>query len=142
MTTTPEPTGSGGMMQPSTDTGTPMGTPSDAAVASMDSAPEAGTATGGDGGGSTTIPVGLRYKDFTCSWVLGIHTTYEWYAAGFEKIVDDARWQVSGIESAQFSWAMPNAGAWNSPITSPCTTNSKTPDRIVFTGVDSASTTV
>jgi len=80
--------------------------------------------------------------DFVCSWVLGIHTTYEWFSAGFEKVVDDARWQVSGIEMAQFEWKDPNSPFWASPITSPCATNSKTPDRIVFCGVDTASTTV
>ena len=145
MTMTPTPTDDA-MPMPSMDAPT-MEMPSDATAPSMDSAPDVGpTADAGPmtvaDGGVTTIPVGLRYKDFTCSWVLGIHTTYEWYAAGFEKIVDDARWQVSGIEAAQFSWANANAGAWNSPITSPCTMNSRTPDRIVFTGVDSASTTV
>ena len=127
---------------PPTDTAPPPPTTSsDAAAPSADGlAEDMAPVTGGDGG--TTIPVGLRYKDFTCSWVLGITTTHEWYQAGFEQIVDDARWQVTGVESAQFSWANPNAGAWNAPIASPCTMNSKTPDRIVFEGVDSASTTV
>ena len=146
MTMTPAPTDAAMTMQ-SMDTAPPMEMALDAAAPSMNSAPDAGPmpdvgAMPVADGGAATIPAGLRYKDFTCSWVLGIHTTYEWYAAGFEKIVDDARWQVSGIEAAQFSWANANAGAWNSPITSPCTMNSKTPDRIVFTGVDSASTTL
>ena len=143
MTTIPAPPPvDTGMSMPPVDSAPPTGTPMDAAPTSTDGAAEAAPIASGDDGGTTAIPAGLRYKDFTCSWVLGIHTTYEWYSAGFEKIVDDARWQVSGIESAQFSWAMPNAGVWNSPITSPCTMNSKTPDRIVFCGVDSASTTV
>ena len=104
-----------------------------------DDALEAGPMSAGDG---AAPPAGLGYKDFTCSWVLGIHTTSEWFNAGFEKVVDDARWQCSGIEMAQFNWAQPGSGLWNQAPTSPCTTNSKTPDRIVFTGVDSASTTV
>jgi hypothetical protein len=74
--------------------------------------------------------------------VLGIHTTGEWYAAGFEMIVDDARWQISGLEMAQFEWKNAGFGGWNSAPGSPCTMNSKTPDRIVFTGVDGGSTTV
>jgi hypothetical protein len=48
-----------------------------------------------------TTPGALTSKDFVCSWVLGIHTTYERFVAGFEKVVDDARWQVSGIEMAR-----------------------------------------
>jgi hypothetical protein len=92
--------------------------------------------------GSSPEPAGLSYKDFSCSWVLGIHTTSEWYNAGFENVVDNARWQCSGIEMAQFNWAQPGSGLWDQAPASPCTTNSKTPDRIVFSGVDSASTTV
>ena len=97
---------------------------------------------GGDASDSTpaATPGGLTSKDFVCSWVLGIHTTYEWFSAGFEKVVDDARWEVSGIEMAQFGWADPNSNLWNSPITSPCTTGSKAPDRIVFNGVDGSTT--
>ena len=143
MTPSPAPVDTGASTPP-VDSGSPATTPpSDSGAPGTGGGPEAGPMTSADGGATTTtIPEGLHYKDFTCSWVLGIHTTYEWYSAGFEKIVDDARWQVSGIESAQFSWAMPNAGVWNSPITSPCTMNSKTPDRIVFCGVDTVSTTV
>jgi hypothetical protein len=97
-----------------------------------------GTARDDAGASSDAAPP----SNFVCSWVLGIHTTYEWYSAGFEQVVDDARWEVSGIEMAQFGWADPNSALWQSPITSPCTTNSKTPDRIVFCGVDTDSTTV
>ncbi|HXI57086.1 MAG TPA: hypothetical protein VNO55_13555 [Polyangia bacterium] len=109
-------------------------------ASAIDTPPEAGQAVSVDA--APASPDGLGYKDFSCSWVLGIHTTYEWFVAGFEKVVDDARWQVSGIEMAQFEWANPSSNLWNSPITSPCASNTKTPDRIVFTGVDGGSTTV
>ncbi len=132
---------------PSSDTGTPSPTVDSAPV--PESSPDVGTPAGeapeagpvATGDAAVPKPNGLTYKDFSCSWVLGIHTTYEWFAAGFEMVVDDARWQVSGIEMAQFNWANPNSNLWSSPITSPCTANSKTPDRIVFSGVDSGSTT-
>jgi len=105
---------------------------------------EAGTFGGPDAGATEGSPPGsgLSSSNFVCSWVLGIHTTHEWFVAGFENIVDNARWECSGIEMAQFGWANPNSTLWQSPIESPCTTNSKTPDRIVFTGVDGVSTTV
>ena len=138
MASIPPPVDTGTAM-PATDTGPPNETPSDAAAPSTDATLEAGPIASADGGG-TTIPVGLRYKDFTCSWVLGIHTTGEWYAAGFETIVDDARWQASGLEMAQFEWKNAGFGGWNSAPTSPCAMNSKTPDRIVFTGVDGSTT--
>jgi hypothetical protein len=105
----------------------------------VDSMPSLQGADASDSTPATTTG-GLTSKDFVCSWVLGIHTTYEWFSAGFEKVVDDARWQVSGIEMAQFGWADPNSNLWNSPITSPCTTGSKAPDRIVFNGVDGSTT--
>jgi len=101
--------------------------------------PEGGGGSG-DGGG---FPPGLRYNDFTCSWVLGIHTTAEWFMAGFTTVVDGTRWQASGIEMAQFQWANAGYGGWNpAGAMNPCKVNSKTPDRIVFCGVDTGSTTV
>jgi len=85
----------------------------------------------------------LTYKDFACSWVLGITTTGEWYRAGFEKVVDDARWQVTHVEMGHLEkWADPANPIWNSPIESPCTMNSKTPDRIVYSAVKYEWTTV
>ena len=81
---------------------------------------------------------------FTCSWVLGIHTTQEWFQAGFLNVVDPTRWEASGFESAQFSWQNANSGLWTQAFSSAtsCAKNARTPDRIVFCGVDSASTTV
>jgi hypothetical protein len=74
--------------------------------------------------------------------VLGIHTTQEWFLAGFTNVVDKTKWECSGIEMAQFNWANAGYGGWGAAPLNPCATNAKTPDRIVFTGVDSASTTV
>ena len=137
--TNPEPvvdSGSGGM--------TPVTTPeastdqdaatSDGPVISV--VPEAG------GSSDSSFPPGLRYNDFSCSWVLGIHTTAEWFMAGFLTAVDPTRWQGSGIEMAQFQWANAGYGGWTGAPMNPCKVNSKTPDRIVFCGVDTGSTTV
>jgi len=89
-----------------------------------------GTIAGGSGGAPQDLPTS---EDFTCSWVLGITTTGEWYKQGFEDVVDDERWQVSPIEMGHLEkWADPQHEIWQSPIQSACTTNSKTPDRIVF----------
>jgi hypothetical protein len=120
----------------------------DAGICAIDSAAPAGgqcePAPPPDAGVGEASPDGSdpSSDDFVCSWVLGIHTTYEWFAAGFETVVDNARWQCSGIEMAQFGWADPKSPLWGSPIDSPCTSDSKTPDRIVFSGVDTTSTTV
>jgi hypothetical protein len=76
--------------------------------------------------------------------VLGIHTTQEWFQAGFLNVVDPTRWEASGIEMAQFNWQDANSGLWTMPFSSAtsCAKNARTPDRIVFCGVDSTSTTV
>lgn len=107
-----------------------------------DTAGAAGSANGGGGGGASSGGVGgsggsaqdlPTSDDFTCSWVLGITTTGEWYKQGFEDVVDDDRWQVTPIEMGHLEkWADPQHEIWQSPIQSACINNSKTPDRIVF----------
>ena len=78
----------------------------------------------------------LTAKDFTCSWVVGITTTGEWYRSGFENVVDNARWQNTHVEMGHLEkWADPANGIWNVTIDSPCAMNSKTPDRVVFSAV-------
>jgi hypothetical protein len=79
---------------------------------------------------------------FTCSWVLGIHTTQEWFQAGFLNVVDPTRWEASGIEMAQFNWQDANSGLWTQAFSSAtsCAKNARTPDRIVFCGVDNIKT--
>jgi hypothetical protein len=91
----------------------------------------------------SSVEAGPVSKDFVCSWMLGITTTGEWYRAGFEKVVDDARWQVTPIEMGHLEkWADPQHPIWNSPIQSPCAQNSKTPDRIAFNATKYEWTTV
>jgi hypothetical protein len=103
-----------------------------------------------DGGASDSeSPIGfdggpmLTAKDFTCSWVVGITTTGEWYRSGFENVVDNARWQNTHVEMGHLEkWADPANGIWNVTIDSPCAMNSKTPDRVVFSAVKYEWTTV
>jgi hypothetical protein len=109
----------------------PLPSPSEDAASSAETAPPPPDAAPQPAG-----PM-LTYKDYTCSWVMGITTTGEWYiGGGFEKVVDDARWQVTHVEMGHLEkWADPANPIWNSPIESPCTMNSKTPDRVVFSAV-------
>ncbi|HEY0711101.1 MAG TPA: hypothetical protein VGF45_00385, partial [Polyangia bacterium] len=119
-------TGAGGTPSPVVEPGPSMDAAVDnrpvGDVGPADAARDAGV----DGGGLTS-------KDFVCSWVLGITTTGEWYRAGFEQVVDNARWQVTPIEMGHLEkWADPAHEIWNSAISSPCARNSRMPDRIVF----------
>jgi hypothetical protein len=73
---------------------------------------------------------------FSCSLVAGLLTTGEWYNAGFENDgVDGTKWEGKFQHYGYIDiWAQdPPAGfSWNAPISSPCTTNSTTPDRVIW----------
>jgi len=117
------------------------------ASAAADTTPQISTdalaAVDAPGDVQARVDGGLSSKDFACSWVLGITTTGEWYRAGFEKVVDDARWQITPIEMGHLEkWADPQNPIWQSAIQSPCAQNSKTPDRIVFNATKYEWTTV
>ena len=70
---------------------------------------------------------------FTCNLILGTNQTAEWYDAGFEKLVDDSRWELIHAHSAFVElWADPNDAVWSGAIGSRCARNATTPDRIIF----------
>jgi hypothetical protein len=100
--------------------------------------PDAGE--GGSGGGSLgpvdAAPDGAESASYTCSLILGILTTNEWFG-GFEKVVDNARWEIKYQDSAHLEkWADPNNAVWSLPITSPCAEHQNEPERIVFMGTN------
>src|SRR5688572_4413322 len=99
-------------------------------------APDAGAAPSADGGGPVNTPPPDNH-DYTCTLVIGIQATGQWYNAGFEKLVDGNKWEVIAVHSAKVeSWADPNNGLWANNPSSPCTMNAKNPDRILFTGLN------
>ena len=70
---------------------------------------------------------------YKCNMIVGGKLSTEWYAAGFENIVDDSRWQVIGKSEAYTNvWADPTNAYWSTAPTSPCTDSSDNPDRIIF----------
>ncbi len=73
-------------------------------------------------------------SEFACSQVTGLTATSEWYLAGFEDRVDDARWQLKWQSSSYVDlWADPAGAPWSAEIVSPCASGSTSPNRIVFT---------
>jgi len=108
---------------------------------------DASTDASGAGGGTTDAgsprpdgvapePDGAASASYVCSLILGILTTNEWFG-GFEKVVDNARWEIKFQDSAHLEkWADPANAVWSLPITSPCTQNANAPDRIVFMGTN------
>ena len=116
------------------DTGAPA--PADAASGANDapatgSSAEAGTST--DAGTSADGGLADGSAPFVCNQVTGLTLTREWYEAGFENGVDNARWQLKAMEHAYVTeWANPASTFWSTPIESACSQNSTSPDRLVF----------
>jgi hypothetical protein len=83
---------------------------------------------------ATTPPAGSGPKGpYTCTLVLGISATGDWFKAGFEKIVDGDRWELMSIHNAFVNnWADPNDALWKNKPSSACTMNADNPDRIVI----------
>jgi hypothetical protein len=107
-------TGGTGGTPGAVDAGSDARTPSDAGSPSDGS---------GDAGGG-----------FVCNQVTAMTLTAEWYNAGFENGVANARWQLKAMEHGYITeWANPNSTFWATPITSACAQQSSSPDRIVLT---------
>jgi hypothetical protein len=70
---------------------------------------------------------------YTCTLILGTNQTSEWFNAGFEMLVDGAKWELMHAHSAFVElWADPNDKIWSSAIASRCTSNPTNPDRVIF----------
>ena len=96
-----------------------------AAAARREPAGAAERAERGGGGGSG--------GPFVCSQVTGGKLTEEWFAAGFENVVDNARWQVKWREDAYVEvWADLQSSFWTAQIDSVCASSTSAPDRLVF----------
>jgi rhamnogalacturonyl hydrolase YesR len=70
---------------------------------------------------------------YTCNEIIGGSLSGQWFAAGFESIVDDSRWQIIPKSEAYTNvWADPANAFWTTAPTSPCTNGSGNPDRVIF----------
>jgi hypothetical protein len=88
-----------------------------------------GGSEGGDGAGSLGGP-------YTCTLVIGILATQQ-YWADFQKLVDAAKWELVWVHSGFVElWADPANAIWKTAITSPCAQGAQTPDRIVFVALN------
>ena len=85
---------------------------------------------------AATIPIDASTPPtsaFTCTLLIGIEATEEWYIAGFETMVDNTRWELMWYHSGFVElWANPNDPVWSTAITSPCAQNANKPDRVIF----------
>lgn len=116
-----------------------------AATAGAGGTASGGTASGGTasgGAGGVTPPSG----PFTCTQYIGAYLSMEWWNQGFQQQpgIDDGKWQLKWHHHGTIgNWGDANSPFWSdegdpqddskgAPIQSACTTNSKTPDRIVM----------
>lgn len=102
----------------------------------------AGAAVGGSGSSGVSPPTG----PFTCTQYIGAYLSMEWWNQGFQQQpgIEDGKWQLKWHHHGTIgNWGDPNSPFWSdegdpqddskgAPIQSACTTNSKTPDRIVM----------
>jgi hypothetical protein len=86
-------------------------------------------------GPSAPTPTGPR-GPFTCSLVIGIQATGDWFNGGFEKIVDNDRWELMAVHSGFIDyWADANNKIWGSKPSSACAKNADNPDRVILTAL-------
>lgn len=91
-----------------------------------------GAGAGGKSGGAGTAG-GTGADPFTCNQVTGGQLVEEWFIAGFEKVVDDPRWQVKWrVDGYLEEWANPQSSFWTAQVDSTCAKNTSSPDRVVF----------
>jgi hypothetical protein len=87
--------------------------------------------------GAAPAPDAAAASDFVCNLVIGIKETGEWFNAGFESIVDGARWEVIPVHNGHLElWADPKSSLWSLAPGSPCTRNPSAPDRVIFVGTN------
>jgi hypothetical protein len=74
---------------------------------------------------------------FSCTQVMGVSVTGDWFGAGFEDGVEGSRWQAMTRKHAFVDqWANPKDELWSVPVASPCTKNADSPDRVLFMAVN------
>jgi len=109
--------------------------PADAATAETSNADAAGptdapTSDAAAGPNDAGSPPSIAY---TCTMMIGIQATEEWYDHGFESVVDNSKWELVWVHSGFVElWANPNDPVWSTQITSPCAQNATKPDRVIF----------
>ena len=106
-----------------------------------DSGAGGGTQPGAvDAGGAEApaeTPDAAATASFTCNLVIGIKATGEWFNAGFENVVENARWEVVPVHNGHVElWADPMNALWKLAPSSPCAKNAAAPERVIFVGTN------
>ena len=139
----PPATDAAGTTETSTDALTPDDAASTTEGPEASSGPpvaEAGSAAADDAApesGDMQEESGTSSQTYSCTLVIGILATQQWWDAGFPKLVNASKWELIWVHSGFVQlWADPNDPVWKTAITSPCAQNSTTPDRILFVALN------
>jgi len=98
-----------------------------------------GAGGSGGSGGAATFP---DPSTFVCNAMLGVSVNDDWFEAGFETVVPNAKWQLRWRSLAFVEiWADPQNDIWSEPLLSACASGSTTPDRVLYTAVNWTYTT-
>jgi hypothetical protein len=101
----------------------------------------AGSGAGGSGGGAggsagqagSAGAAGAVTGPFVCNQATGGKLIFELFSAGFENVVDKGRWQLKWKDFASIEeWANPQSTFWNAAVESACSSESSSPDRVMF----------
>jgi hypothetical protein len=115
----------------------PADAPPRSTPAGADTRRDAGEAAARDAGAMLSDAAAATGGAYACTEVIGIQATGEWYAAGFEKLVDDGRWQLRSVHNGFVElWADPKNAVWSTAPSSRCATGSDDPDRVIFVGLN------
>jgi len=92
--------------------------------------------TGGSGaagsGAMGTAGMGATTTDFVCTELVGLWVASQWWSS-FEKGVDGTKWEFMFQHHGYLEmFADPASPYWANAVSSKCTMNAATPDRVVF----------
>jgi hypothetical protein len=98
---------------------------------------DAAAGSGGSGGDVEAPPLDGGATPFACNLVIGNTTTQQWFDGGFLTYpgIDPTRWEMYFVGHHYIdAWASPTDTAWTTPLDNghACTTDSTTPDRVIF----------
>ena len=84
-------------------------------------------------GSAVEAPEDLAGPEYTCTQVIGFSQTRQWFLAENWFRVSSS-WQLLAQNGAAIDrWLDPNYDGWFVPLQGPCSSQSRRPDRIVFT---------
>jgi hypothetical protein len=86
-----------------------------------------------DSAPSGTPDSGGPPQSFASTLIIGCFQTSQWFDAGFETVVGNAKWEIKWDHNTFTEhWADPADAFWNIAVASPCASNATTPDRVLF----------